>query len=210
MENQLTMNKLLLFLFLLTGTLKAQKADIAFTSFTINNNFCKGYQTKWGSLIFIPDNAFQLADGSFCSNSISIKYREIHSQTDMFYSNINMIWEENKVYKILESVGMFEIQAWCGDKQLQLKFDKQIQVRMKTRRNLKDLFSFKYNIQSATWAKYPSTITDFSYFEKRNNADSVSLWGSSRISAATATFDVESEMVYEPAKFFNKMPEGFF
>lgn len=189
----------------------AQNREIAFKSYTINNGFCKGIQTHFGSLLFIPDNAFVNDKGETCTQNITIKYREFHSQLDMFYSGLNMIWMDGSKRYLLESVGMFEIEAWCGDQRLKLRENKQIQVRMKTRRDLKGLFSFIYNRQKNCWIKYDSPVVDFSFFDKKNNADSVSLWGSARVTAASGTVIVEtSDGVYNPVTYFNTFPEGFF
>ncbi|MBK9282863.1 MAG: hypothetical protein IPM51_00935 [Sphingobacteriaceae bacterium] len=190
----------------------AQNPEMAFKTYTINGGFCKGIQTHWGSLLFIPDNCFSDESGNTCNSVITIKYREFHSQTDMFYSGLNMILEKGTKYYLLESIGMFEIEAWCSDKRLFLREGKQIQVRMKTKRNLKDVSSFIYNSEKNLWNTYDSPVIDFSYFDKRNNADSLNYWGSGRVSAATATVDVEMESaeMYNPVTYFNKMPEGYF
>lgn len=204
------MKYILFFFGLWPVLLSSQNNEIAFKSYTINGNFCKGIQTHYGSLLFIPENAFITEDNSDCTGIITIKYREFHSQTDMYYAKLNMIYEDGKRFHLLESVGMFEIEAWCGDKKLKLKENKQIQVRMKTRRNLKDLFSFIYNPKKNTWTKYESSVVDFSFFDKKNNADSAALWGSARVSPEILTMDAEMEGVYNPVKYFNKLPEGYF
>ena len=77
-----------------------------------------------------------------------------------------MVYEDGKKYSLLESVGMFEIEAWCGTTKLILVEGKQIQVRMKTRRNLSGLMSFIYNREKNTWSKYTSKVFDFSYMDK--------------------------------------------
>ncbi|HRH10626.1 MAG TPA: hypothetical protein PLU73_03890 [Bacteroidia bacterium] len=201
----------LFFDFCLLSFVSAQNREISFKTYTINNGFCKGIQTHFGSLLFIPDNAFINEKGETCTKTVTIKYREFHSQLDMFYSGLNMIWQEGSRRYILESVGMFEIEAWCGEQKLKLKENKLIQVRMKTRRDLKGLSSFIYDRQKNSWSKYNSPVVDFSFFDKRNNADSVSFWGSGRVSAASATVDVEtSGGIYNPVTYFNKFPEGFF
>lgn len=187
-----------------------QKKEIAFKTFTLNPSTCNGFQSSSGSLIFVPDNAFLTEDGLACSEKVTIKYREFHSQTDMFYAGINMIFEDDKKYRILESIGMFEIQAWCGTKKLFLKEGKSIQVRIKTRRNLDGLMSFIYNSEKNTWSKYSSKIFDFSYRENNNKADSTNLWGSAKISPqATANIEYDGG-VFQPGVYVAKLPEGFF
>lgn len=205
------MKKIILFLLSVPVCLFSQENDIAFKTFTVNRDFCRGYQTTSGSFIFIPDNAFTLEDGSICGQSIVIKYREFHSQTDMFYSGINMLWDDNGRYRILESVGMFEIQAWCGDKKLVLRPEKEVQVRMKTRRDLKGLMSFVYNQAKNTWSRYESKVMDFSFREKASKSDSVDYWGSGRqaVDGGSAVIDGDGMEVFIQ-DIARKMPEGFF
>jgi hypothetical protein len=207
------MKKLFLLIALSPIFLTAQDGEIPFKTYTVNPDFCRGFQTSTGSFIFIPDNAFGTEDGSMCSERIIIKYREFHSQTDMFYSGLNMIWDDNGKRRMLESVGMFEIQAWCGNKRLVLKEGKQIQIRMRTRRDLNGLMSFIYDDKKNMWTRYPSQVMDFSFREKQNNADSVSFWGSSRTVTdnGAAVWDVEGGnevMVF--TEMARRMPEGFF
>lgn len=83
---------------------------------------------------------------------------------------------------------------------------------MKTRRNIADLKSFIYDSKKNVWNKYEGPVFDFSYFEKNSKADSTSLWGSGKVSAATATWDPEmnGERVFQPGDYAAKLPEGFF
>ena len=190
----------------------AQENGIAFKTFTISPDLCRGLRAPSGSLIFIPANAFIMEDGSPCSGPVTVKYREFHSQTDMYYSGLNMLWEENGKYRILESVGMFEIQAWCGNQPLKLKEDKSVQVRMKTRRDLPQLFSFIYDKNKNTWSKYSSTVSDFSYFKDRNKADSINYWGGGRTASdgGAAMWDIEMDGERVLQSTVQKLPEGFF
>jgi hypothetical protein len=207
------MKKLLLLIALVPFFSRAQDGEIPFKTYTVNPDFCRGFQTTTGSFIFIPDNAFEAEDGSMCSEKIIIKYREFHSQTDMFYSRLNMIWDDNGKRRILESVGMFEIQAWCGSKKLLLKEGKQIQIRMKTRRDLNGLMSFIYNDKKNMWTSYAAPVVDFSFREKQNNTDSLSYWGNSRTVTDNGAVMWDPEMGSEVMVFnevARRMPEGFF
>ena len=204
------MKNLIYLLFLFPLLLLSQKKEIAFKTFTVNTNSCNGFQSSSGSLIYVPDNAFVKEDGSPCLQTVIIKYREFHSQTDMFYGGINMLLEENNKYRILESAGMFEIEAWCGTDKLILKEGKQIQVRMKCRRNIDGLMSFIYDRKKNTWSKYPGQVYDFSYFEKNNNSDSLDLWGSKKVRRpAQQAMNGDGE-IYEAIDYSTKLPEGFF
>jgi hypothetical protein len=90
---------------------------------------------------------------------------------------------------------------------VELREDKTIQVRMKTRRNLDSLRSFVYDPKKNTWKKYSSAIYDFSFFNNRNNKDSSALWGSGAVNNRKES-NVEMEGFFTPV--YNQMPEGFF
>lgn len=198
-------------LFLFPVLLFSQQKEIPFKTYTLHPIACSGFQASSGSLLFIPPDAFQTESGDPCGGKITIKYREFHSQTDMYYSGLNMLYENSGKYQILESAGMFEIEAWCGDKRLSLKEGKSIQVRMKARRNLPGLEAFIYDTIKNTWSKYESPIIDFSFTDKNNNADNTDLWGSPKVSVATATWDPEmSGGVFQPGDLLPKLPEGYF
>jgi hypothetical protein len=206
------MKTFLIAFFLSPILLLSQKKEFAFKTFTLHPVACSGFQTGSGSFIFVPQDAFVTESGESCTQKITIKYREFHSQTDMFYSGLNMIFNDNGKYRILESAGMFEIQAWCGDKKLLLKEGKMIQVRMKTRRNIDSLRSFIYNYENNTWSKYSARVFDFSYFKNKNSKDSLALWGSPAITSPQPSQDFESETGgnWVPEKLYNELPEGFF
>jgi len=205
------MKKLFFSLFLAPFFLLSQKKEIAFKSYTLHPIACSGFQTSSGSFIFVPPGAFQTESGDACQGKIVLKYREFHSQTDMYYSGLNMVYEAGGKYRILESIGMFEIQAWCGDKKLNLKEGKSIQVRMKTRRNLDSLWSFVYDAKKNTWSKYISPVIDFSYRKNNNKADSSAIWGNPAVPVQSAgqIEDIEGGTV-TITSYAAKLPEGFF
>jgi len=186
----------------------AQKDRIPYKIFNYDSRTCNGYQHSSGSLIFIPTDAFELEGGETCAEKITIKYREFHSQMDMFYGGMNMLLNQDGKYRLLESVGMFEIQAWCGNKRLVLKEGKSIQVRMKTRRNLDNLKSFVYDTIKNTWSEYQSRVVDFSYLKDNNKKDSSSVWGPADVNN-NADREVNLEIA-EMEGYKVQLPEGYF
>jgi hypothetical protein len=78
-----------------------------------------------GSVIDIPANAFVAA-----GDSVTIKYREFRNVCDIFLSGIPMNYDSAGVQNTFVSGGMFELRAYDGDRELELKKDKEILVAM--------------------------------------------------------------------------------
>jgi hypothetical protein len=195
----------------------AQIKDIPFMEYTYSSNSCNGFKYGTGSLIFIPDNAFCMADGSACKGTIKIKYREYHSQIDMLVAKINMVLDKNGKKSMLESAGMFEIAAECNGKPMRLCEGKTIQVRMNCRRNLPDLSAYIYDRKKRQWTESNAVVFDFGYQSGNNNRNNSALWGSgaaSPLGDSISMLEVDMESGQEVrsvvANASLQLPEGFF
>jgi hypothetical protein len=196
---------------------KAQvKEDITFREYVYSSGSCNGFSYGMGSLIFIPDNAFCMMDGSACKGTIKVKYREFHSQVDMLVAKINMLVEKDGKRSMLESVGMFEIAAECNGKPMKLCDGKTIQVRMNCRRNLPDLNAYIYSRKKNMWAEADTKVYDFSYQHDNNNRNNSNLWGSPATGNIGDTVmesgvDPEGmEVMKAVTSAMLQLPEGFF
>lgn len=201
----------ILHLVLVSSWLCAQIADIPFKEYIYENKGCNGFKYGDGSLLFIPNDAFCMEDGSACSGPIKIKYRELHTQTDMLVSGINMLLQRNGKDLILESAGMFEIKAECSGKPAKLCQGKSIQVRLKSRRNLRNLQGFIYDEKTTRWFDY-GPVFDFSY-NKSNPKEDYNNWGSAPRPTGDAAqiFDPEGVEGYVEIKgMMDELPDGYF
>lgn len=192
----------------------AQISDVPFMEYDYQSMGCNGFKYGTGSLIFVPNNAFCLEDGSACNGKIKIKYREFHSQTDMLVSGLNMLLQRNGKDLMLESVGMFELRAECDGKPAKLCDGKVIQVRMKCKRNLPNLQAFSYDEKQKRWIDY-GQVYDFSY-DKAKPYDESNRWGNGPINAPD-TVDVEAynpegDAVYQRvvSTMMAELPDGYF
>lgn len=194
----------------------AQIKDVSYMEYTYNNKGCNGFKYSSGSLIFIPNDAFCMEDGSSCKGTIKIKYREFHSQTDMVVGNLNMLLSRGGKTKILESAGMFEIRAECNGKPMKLCDGKTIQVRMNCRRKVNDLAAFRYDEKTRRWFDY-GQVYDFSY-NKTKPANDDNKWGNAPInnsdSSAIEQFDPETNQPYNVMAIYGwspeELPDGYF
>ena len=212
------MKKIFLFFSVLTAFIsRAQVKDVPFMEYTYQNSGCNGFKYGTGSLIFIPDNAFCMMDGSACKGTIKVKYREYHSQIDMLVAKINMALEKDGKRSMLESAGMFEITAECNGKPMKLCDGKTIQVRMNCRKNLPNLNAYIYSRKKNVWTEAADPkVYDFSYQDANNNRNNSDLWGSPatgglRDSVAESGVDNEGmEVVRVVITAALQLPEGFF
>ena len=159
----------------------SQVKNIDFMQFEYNNSSCNGYQYINGSFIFIPDNAFCFADGTPCSDKVIVKYREFHTQVDILVAGLNMLATINGKDAMLESIGMFEINAECKGKPVDLCNGKSIQVRMKCRRNLPNVSAYKYDENQKRW-NVSGQVFDFS-FDTTKKYNEPNRWGDQPINS---------------------------
>ncbi|MCD6069381.1 MAG: hypothetical protein K0S33_4207 [Bacteroidetes bacterium] len=203
---------LLPFLFFLSLQLSAQISNVPFMEYAYENKGCSGFKYGDGSLIFVPNDAFCMEDGSACNGAIKIKYREFHTQTDMLVSGLNMILSRGGKNLILESAGMFELRAECNGKPMKLCEGKSIQVRMKCRRNLPNLEGFVYDEKGKRWIDYDQ-VYDFSY-NKANPKNDYNNWGNAPQNGdPIQVFEAGSdgmETYKELKNIANDLPDGYF
>jgi len=94
-----------------------------------------------GSLIAVPQNAFITPDGKDVRGKVQLKYREFHDPIAIAMAGIPMEYDSAGKQYLLESAGMFEIEAFQDGKPLQLRPGKTLDVQLVSRTNEND-----YNI----------------------------------------------------------------
>lgn len=197
------------FIVFLSGQLFAQISNVTFMEYNYQNAGCNGFKYGSGSLIFVPDNAFCMEDGSACNGNIKIKYREFHSQTDMLVAGLNMLLQRDGKDMILESTGMFEIRAECDGKPMKLCEGKSIQVRMKCKRNLPNLQAFNYDEQQRRWIDY-GQVFDFAY-DTATLKNELNRWGNPPIdNSISQNVEVEGDYYQTFTKMMDDLPNGYF
>jgi hypothetical protein len=204
--------KVLSCFFLIPLLIFSQKKEMPFKTYSFSASEGLGLCLPSGSFIFVSANTFQFPNGSSCKENILLKFREFHSQSDMYFAGLNMLLAAEDGYAMVESIGMFEIQAWCGDKELVIREGKTIQVRMKTRRNSEDNLAFKYDPQKNEWSVNGAIVYDFSFQEEHNKCDSIKYWGAVRVGAPAllASKGKSGGGIFEPEKKVGKIPSGFY
>jgi hypothetical protein len=89
-----------------------KEADVPYASYTVDA--AKGdtlfYPT--GSILLFPPDAFADANGNIVAGKILIRYREFRTPLDFYLAGIPMTYDSAGKTYLLESSGMFEIQAY--------------------------------------------------------------------------------------------------
>ena len=137
--------------------------DIPFQEFDYNNNRGNTFQLETGTRIQIPKNGFEDTDGNQIKKNIKIRYRELHSISDIMLSGIKMTYGDSD----FESAGMFEIRAFSGSNELKLRDNKSIAIDMASYRE-GNFNSFYMNEGNAEWELLgESTITANQHKQER-------------------------------------------
>ncbi|MFI5204565.1 MAG: hypothetical protein ACHQF2_08730 [Flavobacteriales bacterium] len=85
---------------------------------------------RFGSVIKIQPASFVDSVGNKLTGKITIRYREFHSQADIFLSGIPLNYNAAGMLKRFSTGGMFEIRALQNDKEVYLDSGKVITVNM--------------------------------------------------------------------------------
>jgi hypothetical protein len=155
-------------------TSSAAIPEIPYQTFTYSQTACSNYRSNSGSQIFIPEHAFVARDGQVCRDTITIRYREFHSQADIVIGSIPMDFLQGKNASHLESAGMFEIYADCDGTEMKLATGKKLQVRFASRQKMDGLNAFYFD---NGWQLLPMPVIDMSF--DPGDKYNTTLWGES-------------------------------
>lgn len=149
------------------------KLETPFTKYRVSSTVCSKVVHSSGSMIFIPDNAFDLSNTN-ATDSLDLYYREIRTPSGMVSHKIPMHFNllGKKLY--LESNGMFEI--WCknGEDTINIHEDRSVEVRFAVKPKELDIRmeGFQLN-EEGQWESYTSRLGLSAVTDKDND-----LWGS--------------------------------
>lgn len=112
-------------------------------------NATEGGEIKYkNTSITIPPNAFTDEAGNIITDSVKVLYREFFNPFDIFLSGIPMKYDSGGTSYTFETAGMFQLQAYYGDKKLQVNDNKQIDIKMPFTAN-ENYFNF-YSLDDST------------------------------------------------------------
>ena len=134
------------------------KVDVAYNYFAFNPEEEKTIKLENGTSIVIPSNAFIDSNGNPVTSEVNLAYREFHSAPAILASGIPMKAFYNGEEGVMQTAGMFEINAFSGDQTLFLAPGKDIEVNMASYVDGENYDFWSFNEDSGNWENMgPST-----------------------------------------------------
>ena len=126
-----------------------EDVDVPFKTFTIDASKEQSIRTETGTVINIPEGAFQDADGNKIEGEVDIQYREFHNAAGIITSGIPMTNTEGDEY--METAGMFEIRGSQNGQDIQIEDGKALEVKMASFVAGDDYDYFYFDENSNNW-----------------------------------------------------------
>lgn len=139
-----------------------QSVDVPFKTFKIKSSKAQTLNLDNGTTINIPANAFVDAVGNPISSEVEVQYREFHNAAEILASGIPMKAFYNGEEGLMQTAGMFEINATTSDpdgvtSQAFLAEDKKINVNMASNIPDDNFDSWAFNAEDGNWENMGSS-----------------------------------------------------
>lgn len=128
-----------------------QAVDVAFNNFEINNSKAQTLELENGTTIEIPANAFVDANGNPVTDKVNINYREFHDAAAILASGIPMKAFHNGREGVMQTAGMFEINANVGESEVSVAEGKNIRVNMASNVEGDNYDFWSFDKQNGNW-----------------------------------------------------------
>lgn len=130
------------------------------------------------SILSIPPGAFVDKNGKTVTEDVTIAYRSIRSPEEILSSGIPMDFDSGGQTNLFRTNGMFEIRAYAGNEELQIKNGSSLQLNFPTNRDSTQYNLYQINDQTGKWTSLnrilrlsQSTITYSEYLDKTSFED---------------------------------------
>lgn len=116
------------------------------------------------SILSIPSSAFIDKNGKIVTKDITIAYRSMRTPEDILSSGIPMDFDSAGQNYLFKSNGMFEIRAFAGNEELQIKNGSSLKLNFPANTDSTKYNLYRINDQSGQW-----TTTNFSLQQNQRN-----------------------------------------
>jgi len=125
--------------------------DVPFTEYVFDAQKGTKIDHFTGTTITIAPDVFVDEDKNVVKGEIVLRYRELHSTTDIFVSGVPMQYDSAGKTKVLQSAGMFEMQARQAQNKLEVGTNKNIDVRFASFKDGSDYNFYQWKDGQGNW-----------------------------------------------------------
>ncbi len=104
-----------------------------------------------GTRISIPPLAFVNQDGEIVRGEIIFRYTQLENQKEILVSGVPMHWQEDDNLKVMESAGMFELEAFSKKERVELAPDKEIMTQIASNIDDPSFDLFYFDQENGIW-----------------------------------------------------------
>ncbi|MGZ4055194.1 MAG: hypothetical protein ACXVPU_04870 [Bacteroidia bacterium] len=126
--------------------------NVPYTTYKVIAEKGAELDTKTGSKLIIPKNAFADENGKLIKGEVELRYREFHDPADFFVSGIPMTYDSAGVKYQFESAGMMQMEAFQNGKQINMAPQKSIDVELASDYNGPEYNLYKLDTIKNNWS----------------------------------------------------------
>ena len=109
------------------------------------------FKLKSGTTIKFPKSAFVDKQGNAIKDIVNIEFEEYHKTSEIFFSGINMMFNQNGEEQPFESAGMFKIEGRCNGQEIEIAEDKNVRIDLASLKKEDGYDFFVMNEESGQW-----------------------------------------------------------
>lgn len=137
------------------------------------------FKLKSGTIIKFPKSAFVDKQGNVVNDVVQIEFEEFHKTSEIFFSGINMMYNQNGEDQPFESAGMFKIGGTCNEQEIEIAEDKNVRIDLASYKKEENYDFFVMNEESGQWTMINSaplnkdTASLLENTEFKNNSNNI-------------------------------------
>lgn len=181
------------------------------TIYTIENSKTTQITRENGTIIDIPADAFVDKNGNEVKGNITVSYKEYLDPLSIFASGIPMTYDSGGVKSTFTSAGMFELYAFSGNEEVQLKPGKNIDVQFASVNDGKNYNFYEFDETKKEWKFEKSNLETTQIDSAKQTSNFNSIIGFNRKTIQFSNSEIKSinfdttnfESRYNNLNYFN-------
>lgn len=128
-----------------------------------------------GSFIDIPANAFVDGNGNPVSGKVKLSFKEYHDAADIILGGIPMEYDTAGTQQVLQTAGMFNVQAFSGKEEIQIANGKSIQVSLLAKDDGADYNFYAFDEKAGNWVYTGKSVNKPAHHLKEDSTQTASV-----------------------------------